>query len=180
MEDTEAALAIVRRAVRNEIAGQRFYNDAASHCIDLWAKEMFATLAGEEEDHTRLLLLAYEALTRHGRWIDLDSARASDAFVDITRLGFPEDGPAEELFPPEWSVGGVVDRRADDLAALAFGIQMEERAIDLYSRAGRTSRDAAAQEAYEFLVQEETRHYHQLKNHWEKLAGMAFEGARRD
>jgi rubrerythrin len=176
MQDTETALAIVRRAVRNEIAGQGFYNDAAYHCIDLWAKEIFATLAREEEEHTRLLLLAYEALTRQGRWIDLDSARTSDAVVDITRLDFPEDGPAEELFPPEWSMGGVVDRRADDLAALAFGIQMEERTIDLYRRAATTSGDAAAQEAYEFLVQEEIRHYHQLKNHWEKLAGMAFEG----
>jgi rubrerythrin len=64
---------------------------------------------------------------------------------------------------------------ADDLAALAFGIQMEKGAIELYSQAGAMARDPAARQAYQFLVEEETRHYHDLKDQWEKLAGRAFE-----
>jgi rubrerythrin len=177
-QDIEGALAVVRRAIHDEIAGQRFYQDAAYHSVDPWAKEIFATLAQEEEDHSRLLLLEYEALTTQGRWIDLDTARTSDAEVDITRLTFSDDEPFPALFPAQWSVEGIVDRRTDDLGALAFGIKMERRAIDLYSQAASACAGPAAREAFEFLVQEEVRHYQELKTHWEKLAGRPFNEAR--
>jgi rubrerythrin len=174
--DVESALVVLRQAIHNEIAGQRFYGDAALHCIDPWAKEVFATLAEEEEGHTQLLLLEYEALTTQGRWIDLDAARTSDAMIDITRFSFAGDAFVEELFPQGQSVSGAVDRLSDDLAALAFGIEMEKKAIELYSRQAAESADPAAENAYEFLVQEETRHYDQLKTQWEKLAGASFVG----
>lgn len=86
MQDLESALAVIRSAIHDEVTGQRFYDDAARYCIDPWAKEMFATLAKEEDVHTRLLLREYEALTTQGRWIDPEMALASDAVVDITRF----------------------------------------------------------------------------------------------
>jgi rubrerythrin len=174
VQSIDSALAVVRRAIHNEITGQRFYSDAAYRCIDPWAKEVFDTLASEEEEHTRLLLLEYEALTTDGRWIDLDTALTSNVEVDITRFRFSEEEPAEDLFPPQRSVEQAVDRRADDLAALAFGIRMEQRAIGLYGDAAETEADRAAREAYQFLVEEETRHYHQLRSHWERLSGTAW------
>lgn len=174
MKDLENALTVIRRAIHNEISGQRFYDDAAFYCIDPWAKEIFATLARDEEGHTRLLLVEYESLTTDGRWIDYETAMASSADVDITRFTFPAES-GEELFPPEWSSSEVIDRRADDLAALAFGIEMEERAIALYGTELGAAEDPAARRAYEFLVEEETRHHRQLKDHWERLAGMPFE-----
>jgi rubrerythrin len=174
--DPEHALAVVQRALHNEIAGQRFYNDAAYYCIDPWAKEIFASLAREEEEHTRLLLVEYEALTTRGRWLDLDTAMSNAADLDITRFTFPELEPAVELFPPEWPASQAVDRRADDLAALAFGMEMEDKAIALYGEEARTNKDRAARQAYEFLIEEERRHYHQLRTQWEKLAGRAFRG----
>lgn len=176
-QEIEAALAVVRLAIRNEIAGQRFYGDAAYYCVDLWAKEIFATLAEEEDAHARLLLREYQALTTQGRWIDLEVVQASDEEVDITRIHFSDDELAGELFPLRWSVDEAVDRRADDLAALAFGIKMEEEAVDLYDRAARETTDPAAKQAYQFLIREETRHYRQLKDRWETLAGTAFVGA---
>lgn len=177
MPGIENALTVVQTAIHNEVTGQRFYNDAAYYCIDLWAKEIFADLARDEEEHIRLFLLAYEMLETRGHWVDLETARASNAEVDITRFTFPDDKPSEALFPGEGSVEEAVDRRVDDLAALAFGIKMERQAIELYTRAASTSQDPAAREAYRFLVEEETRHHHQLKAHWEKLSGVAFEGA---
>ena len=60
------------------------------------------------------------------------------------------------------------------MTALAFGIEMEKQAIVFYEREASTATDPAAQQAYSFLVEEETRHYHDLKTHWEKLAGRAF------
>jgi rubrerythrin len=179
MQDLQRALAVIRTAIHNEISGQQFYHDASFYCIDLWAKEVFASLARDEEGHTRLLLVEYEALTTEGRWIDPEVAMASDKEVDITHLTFAGDysdsGAGEQLFPPQWTAADAIDRRVDDLAALAFGIEMEERAVALYRQEAKGSQDPAAKKAYEFLVEEETRHYHELKEQWEKLAGRAFE-----
>lgn len=174
MQDLESAVAVIRSAIHDEVTGQRFYDDAARYCIDPWAKEMFATLAKEEDVHPRLLLLEYEALTTHGRWVDPRVALASDAEVDITRFVFPEENSIESLFPLDWSGDGGIDRRSDDLAALAFGIDMERKAIDLYERGAREATDLSARKMYELLVGEETEHYQQLKDQWEKPAGIPF------
>jgi rubrerythrin len=176
MPDLESALAVIRRAIASEIAGQRFYSEAAFHCIDPWAKEVFADLVTEEEAHTRLLLLEYEALTTQGRWIDPEVAMASSSEVDITKFTFPDQEPTEELFPPQWSATEAIDRRADDLAALAFGVRLERKAIDLYTQAARETDDPVAIEAYNFLVEEETRHYDQLRAQWQSLQSQTLAG----
>lgn len=169
-------LAVMRQAIHNEMAGQRFYSDASFYCIDPWAKDVFASLARDEEGHTQLLLVEYESLQSQGQWIDPDAAMRSETRVDITRFTFADDEPVQELFPLQWSVGAAVDRRVDDLAALAVGLRMEEQAIMLYGTQLEESTDRAAQEAYQFLVSEERRHYDQLKEQWERLAGRPFEG----
>ena len=177
MQSRDRALAVLRRAIHDEVAGQRFYRDAAFYCIDLWAKELFDMLARDEEEHARLLLVQHEALVTHGSWIELEAARAREAKMDLTDLDLSNDGPDEPLFPPQWSVESSLDRRADDLVALAFGIKMEQRAIDLYGEAAKTAENQAVSEAYSFLVEEEIRHREQLRMRWESLAGMAWNEA---
>ena len=100
------------------------------------------------------------------------------AQVDITRFTFPAQEPGEELFPPQWSAAQVLDRRADDLAALAFGIQMEQQAIALYGEQAEAVQDPAARQAYRFLLREEAAHFQQLKDRWEELAGVPFSSTR--
>jgi rubrerythrin len=175
--ELESALAVMRRAIRNEVAGQRFYNEAAFYCVDPWAKDVFAGLAREEEQHTQLLLVEIESLEKTGQWVDPARALENGAGMEITKLTFSDDEPEEELFPTQWSAGDAVDRRADDLAALAFGIRLEREAMDLYGREGASTPDPAAQRAYRFLVEEENRHYNQLKDQWERLSGRPFSGS---
>lgn len=175
MHEVEAALAVIRRAIHNEVAGQRFYNDAALYCVDPWAKDLFADLAQDEARHTQLLLVEYESLQVRGQWIEPVAALQTEAAVDITKITLPDDNSAE-LFPPQWTAAEAVDRKADDLAAVAFGLQIEQRAIALYRQEAVKHTDRAAQEAYQFLVEEEMRHHSQLKERWERLAGIPFPG----
>jgi rubrerythrin len=174
MKDVEGALSVIRRAVQSEIAGQRFYSDASFHCIDPWTKEVFASLACEEEKHTQLLLAEYQSLERDGQWLDAQAAMTSGAVIDITQFTFADEGAPDDLFPPEWSASDAVDRRADDLDALAFGIEMECQAIALYGDQARASTEPAAQEAYQLLLAEERQHYQKLREQWEQLAGVPF------
>jgi rubrerythrin len=176
MQDADPVLTVLQDAISNEIAGQRFYDDAASYCIDLWAKETFAALAREEEEHTRLLLIEYEALSKHGHWIDLETARTSDAEVDVAILSFQDKEATDTMFALQGSVTQTVDRMADDLDALALGIRMEQMAIDLYDQQVRTADNPGVREIYAFLVQEEIRHHRELKSQWERLAGTSYKG----
>jgi rubrerythrin len=174
--ELEGAMAVIRHAIHNEIAGQRFYNDASFYCIDPWAKDLFSSIAREEERHTQLLLVQYKALETRGQWVHPEIALDAAPEIDIASLTFSDDEPAVELFPPLRSAGDAVDRRADDLAALAFSIGMEKEAIDLYGSERAKAQDTAAQEAYSFLIEEETRHYRQFMSQWERLSGRPFPG----
>jgi rubrerythrin len=124
-------------------------------------------------------LVEYESLSTNGQWIDPEQALAGGADVDITRFTFSQEdsptGEGAELFPLQSVTEPAIDRRADDLAALAFGIQMEQTALSLYGREALTATEPAAQEAYRFLIEEETRHLQQLTAQWEKLAGRPFQ-----
>jgi len=175
MEEQNGALVVLLRAIQNEIAGQRFYDDAARYCIDLWAKELLSTLAREEEGHAQLLLGQHDALRSGAGWLDLQEAMDRGATADVSRLTFPAEGPAAALFPPAWSPTQALDRAADDLSALALGIEIEKLAVALYQGESDTAQDEAARDAYRFLVQEERRHYRQLTTHWERLSGAPWE-----
>jgi rubrerythrin len=178
MNEIKGALKVLRHAIHNEIAGQRFYNDAAYHCIDPWAKEVFATLSRDEEIHTRLLVSQHEALSTEGHWLNLGAALASDADLDAAVMALPVDDGlvSDELFPSEQAASQTIDRMSDDLAALAFAVHLEQQAIDLYVQAAAQTNDLAAREAFTFLVEEEGRHLQELKERWENLAGRAFAG----
>lgn len=173
--DVEAALAVLQTAIHNEIAGQRFYNEASGYCIDLWAKEIFAKLARDEEKHTQLLLGEHEALSMLGEWLQPEDALRAGERVDITRVSFLVAPARNELFPPNGATADAIDRTWDDLAALAFGIRLETAAIALYQEQASHTTDAAAQRAFRFLLTEEEGHYSDLVKRWEQLAGVEFE-----
>jgi rubrerythrin len=173
--DVKAALAVIETAIQNEIAGRRFYDEASRYCIDLWAKEVFASLASDEERHAQLLLGEHESLSQQGQWLDPADALKTGESVDITRISFSDGMPGAELFPPGWAAGDAIDRTWDDLAALAFGIGLEKAAIALYQAEATKVSDTSALRAFNFLVSEEERHYHQLVDRWEQLAGVEFE-----
>jgi rubrerythrin len=170
----QGALVAIQRAIQSEIAGQRFYADAAFHCIDPWAKEVFDRLAREEEDHVLLLLGEYESLMTQERWLPPEAALQLGSDIDITKMVFPSGGFATELFPSDWPATQAIDRRADDLSALAYGLKLEKRAINLYQRKAEGAEEPAAREAYSFLVEEERRHCRQLRAEWENLAGRSW------
>lgn len=177
MPDIDSALHVLRYAIQNEMAGQSFYLDAARQCVDPWTKEVFATLAQDEDGHAQLLLVEYESLATHGRWLDLETAWSRSPGVDITKFTFPDGGREEVKVPPLFPASPDMDRRATELEALSFGVRLEQSAIDLYRRQRQQLDDPAARQAYGFLVEEETRHYHQLQARWAAIAGRPFEGA---
>ncbi len=168
-------MAVLREAIRNEVAGRQFYADAAHYCIDLWAKETFARLADDEEEHTRLLARVYQELAAGGDWLDLETARYGTLAPDLDSLDLAHESTKESLFSTRGSPADLIDRKSDDLAALALGIEMERRAIHLYGEQALTVDHPQAHAAYRLLMAEETEHRDRLQAHWERLAGTPFQ-----
>ena len=155
------ALEPLRQGMINEIRGRKFYLEAAERSGDPAGAKMFESLARDEEQHLKILQQQYRAVTKDGKWLSLADAReATEPPPDLDL--FPEE--AEDLLPPD----------ADDLKALELAMGFEKRGYDLYKAAAATATDLTAKAMYEFLVQEESRHYELLQNthHYLKDKGL--------
>jgi rubrerythrin len=175
MQVRQATLLVLRRGIQDDLAGQRFYFDAASYCIDPWAKEVFVTLARQKEQQVRLLLAEYESVRDFNRRNGHGPGGPGRATLDITHLTFQDDEDVEDAFPFQLTASQHVDRRSDDLEALALGIDVERSVLDLYRQASVAARDREVRKAYEFLLRDKARHYHRLRDQWKELAGVPFD-----
>jgi len=170
--EKENALRVMWEGMINERDGYRFYTEAARRTKHRRGQEMYEGLARDEAQHLRLFLVEYLALSKGEPWVDPKEAMESDLEFDMDRSDFgldlkkPEGAAtvSEKLFPDEWKQEVRIGSLDDDLAALRFGMEIEERAFKLYEEAGAASSDPKAKEAYDFLVEEEKRHYQLIEN----------------
>lgn len=161
MDKQEEALAVLRRAMHNEREGYQFYVEASERSADPAGRGTFRTLASDEEKHLALLLVEYDSLSAGEGWVEPEEAMAREVEVDITKPLFP----GEELAPQEKSAFEAtwaaydVEGLAGDLAALEFGMDVEEDFYKMYEKAAAETDDPLGRQAYEFLMKEENRHY---------------------
>ena len=166
MSKHEEALAVLRRAMENEREGYHFYLEAAERSADPAGQGTFRTLAKDEERHLAILLVEYYSLIAGQGWVAPEEALAREVEVDITKPLFP----GEELAPQEkspfeatWAAYDV-EALAGDLAALEFGMDVEEEFYKMYEKATAETDDPLGRRAYEFLMKEENRHFKLLQD----------------
>ncbi|GAB4403342.1 MAG: hypothetical protein Kow00123_14360 [Anaerolineales bacterium] len=159
----EKLLEPLRQGMINEIRGRAFYLEAAKRSAHPAGAKMFTSLAHDEEGHLQVLQQQYQAITKKGQWLTLEDARKGT-----------EPPPELNLFPE--GTGKDLPDDADDLKALELAMGFEKRGYELYKRAAESSQDLTAKAMYEFLVQEESRHYDLLQNsyHYLKDKGLWF------
>lgn len=148
---SEETLEPLRQGMINEIRGRKFYEEAAERASDEAGKKMYASLALDESLHLRILQQQYQAITKKGEWLSYEEAKEGTAPPPELNL-FPDD--TANLLPAD----------ADDLKALELAMGFEKYGYDLYKAAAENASDMTAKAMYEFLVQEEGRHYELLQN----------------
>ncbi|MFO7995736.1 MAG: ferritin family protein, partial [Dehalococcoidia bacterium] len=73
MENEQAkTIEVLQLAVRTEIEGKEFYQQASQKSSNKLAKELFEHLAKEEDVHRRKFEEIYEALKRGQNWPDVE------------------------------------------------------------------------------------------------------------
>jgi rubrerythrin len=159
MQETDAALSVLREAVRNELDGKAMYLQAAERTEHKLGKDMFRSFAAEEEQHIHILQAQYAKVNDSGEFIDLEAAQKQ-----------PRD-PSLALFPQEErEVKELVPEGTSDLEALKLAMDFEQRAVRMYEEAADETDDPTAQAFFDELAEWEGTHYEILDNSYDYLS----------
>ncbi len=144
----------LKRAIRMEEEGKRFYLQAADKSQSLLARRLFEELAREEDLHIKKIQEIYGRLKEGkllGEWIT--------SVADPSKL--------EKVFQDSL-VEKAMDT-TDDLEALRFALDREEKSIKYYGDLAEETADPQERRFYLTLSHEERGHYLQIMDSIEYL-----------
>lgn len=157
MSPRDKALATAKRAlveaIRIEQKGRRFYLKVAERTADARGQAMFRSLASDEVEHLDILVKEYQALTNNEPWLTVEQAKETEPMFSL----FPEEG--EELVVPQ-----------DDVGAIKFAMDFEQKGYEMYKKSASEATDATAQTIFQYLAREENRHFVLLQKTHDYLA----------
>lgn len=140
-----------------EIDGKAYYLKISKSSDNQAGRELFRSLAAEEDIHRQKFEEIYDAIGSRKAWpkIGFEPAR-------VKRLRTMFARAAERL-------GSGVTAPATELDALKTAMDMETRSYDLYKRRVKTAAYDAEREFYQALAGEEREHYLSLLDYYEYL-----------
>jgi rubrerythrin len=158
--EIRATLALLKRAMKIEEEGRRFYLKAAQSVENGTARETYAALAEDEQIHFDLLKEQHDSLTIEGRWVR--SPQVKPATTDLNKPLFPKGREALEA---------VLSSRSDGGDVLLFGLGIETKSYDLYRQGAGETADPLGRHTFEFLADQERSHFNVLMMRYESLYG---------
>jgi len=154
----QAECQAIEKAMQLERDGREFYLKAADRTSNKHGREMFLSLADDEEIHLHVLERQLEAIQEKGRCELLPEAQE------------PEAGWEAPLFPKDKEqFEKAVHPQASDLEALHFALQAENESFELYRKMAGQSQDPHAKQMYRWLASVERGHFNQLMLNYESL-----------
>lgn len=153
MED-KGVLEALKLAAHKEQDARKFYLESAERVKDACGREMFLTLADEEQHHRTMVQRVYESLVGGGGWIEFAEAAAVAEFEPLKKR--------ENLKREVGEATGEAD-------ALLLAIQLENDSYDLYTQQAEQVSDPAGKQMYRYLAQAERRHFDILMLNYEHM-----------
>ena len=145
------ALEILKMAILMERRGKEFYNTVAGHTQNEQVKNIFSIMAKEEQLHIEQLSQQYKEYQKSGQFI-LQSHEANEN----------EETIANMVLNPE--VRKSLSAASYEAAAINAAIDMENKAIEVYSKRAEETTDAYEKELYTWLANFERDHHKILHN----------------
>jgi rubrerythrin len=159
-EDIGKAIGALKMAIRVEQNGYRFYRRAAEETDDPKGKQLFNSLAEDEEAHESILKSRLKALERDGEWKDVGAEE------------WPGESPftgEDPIFSRERIEKGVEDYTSE-LSALRMAYLIEKNAFEFYTKAARETEDPVGKAMYQDLADWEKNHQSVLETEYRFLA----------
>lgn len=139
----EKALDIIKGAILLERKGKAFYETTARNTKSEGVREVFDTMAAEEEKHIEILSRQYESLVREGK---LSQIEYSDQ---------PESISTQVLTK---KIRDEISAASYEAAAISAAMAMEDNAVRFYSHRATTTPDSLEKELFNWLANWEKTH----------------------
>ena len=136
---------VLQFALDMELEGERYYLNQAERNADSPLKPVFDLLAKDEAKHAGIV---------RGKMGGTACELKADARLADRKTLFSDLGD----YKPR------AEEAADQARLYHAALELEQRSIDLYTDLRAKAEDAQTQSLFEFLIQEETRHYQLLED----------------
>jgi rubrerythrin len=150
---------LIQEAIKLEINGQAFFNQAAEITHNELGKKMFVRLAQEEVKHLDTFSLLFSTIIGSDDW--------------------KKQVEREELKGPSAVIDALAQRmkRAEgqsEIEALRIGMELEQKAVDFFTKSAENMDDAEARQIFEKIADEERFHYDLLLAQYDSVTGSGF------
>jgi len=154
MEERLKALEI---AIKLEEDGKKFYMDAREKATSTFAKDMFESLAKDEDVHLEKVKEVYQNLKEGRRW-----PKRVTSLGDVVKI--------KAVFPKDVKGVDITEKDSSgSIKVLDIGIKMEEKSIELYNDLSDKASDPFEVRFFFALAHEERGHYLSLWDYREYL-----------
>jgi rubrerythrin len=138
------AIEVLKQAILLEKRGFAFYTNVAQQSSDPDIRNIFQTMADEETVHVKFLSDQFAHYDR------------TKTFLKVELPDFTHDGIANMILSEE--VKKKISAAGFEAAAISAAIDMEKRAIEVYSQQAVNATDAAEKALYGWLADWEKTH----------------------
>jgi rubrerythrin len=144
------------KAIQAENYGQNFYLMAAASTADQKGKEVFKTLAAEEEEHAAFLKAHYASVVKSGK---LDNSVSLGVRTDLAE--------AWPIFSDR--LKARIKDASFEMTSLSIGIQLEQDAMNFYREQADQHDEADVKKLFRFLSDWESGHYKALLKQYDAI-----------
>jgi rubrerythrin len=142
---TNTALDVLKTAILLEKRGKAFYETVAGKTDDEDVKKIFSIMAQEEQLHIEFLSQHYKNYEQSGNFKEVGMQPKADESV------------ADMVLSKE--ISKRISAAGFEAAAISAAIDMETKAIEVYSKRAKDSSDPVEKELFEFLANWEKSHH---------------------
>ncbi len=138
------AIEVLKTALLLEKRGNAFYTKVANQAADPDVKQIFEIMAEEEDEHIRILSEQFVHLKQHQQFKEVKLPKGSD------------DTASEIL---SGNIKDKISAASYEAAAISSAIDMENRAIEVYSERAKQAEDPEEKKLYQWLSNWEKGHH---------------------
>lgn len=143
--EPSSTLEILKQAILLEKRGKVFYATAADNAKDPDVKNIFRIMADEEEQHINFLIAQFQKFRDHGRFEFPESSEPADHLI------------ADQVITK--SISEKISSVSFEASAISLAIDMENRAIIVYSEQAKNTGDPDEKKFYQWLADWERGHH---------------------
>ncbi|MBE0661961.1 MAG: ferritin family protein [Bacteroidales bacterium] len=143
--ETNTALDILKTAILLEKRGKAFYETVAEKTGDEDVRKIFSIMAKEEQLHIEFLAQHYKNYEKTGKFEVVSIAPKADESI------------ADMVLSTE--ITNRLSASGFEAAAISAAIDMETKAIEVYSKRAKDSSDQVEKDLYNFLANWEKGHH---------------------